>query len=246
MLEKLFESLDENVFTAELKESLEVSFNEAVDTKATIIAEARIEEEIDSLNEKSEQHIEMLNEKAEEYVDMKKAEMVDSLDKYLDRIVEEFINESSDKLVRAEDVEKADMIIEAFEALLVSTGVKISDIVEAKDNSSIETKLDESIDKYDALVEENIALVEENNNLIKMGIISELTEGLTLIEAEQFEKLADLVEFTKDDSYLEKLETIKESVKGAAVPVVENNEEINEAKQEQKKEPVKSDFSHLI
>jgi hypothetical protein len=92
MLEKLFESLDENVFTAELKESLEAQFNEAVEAKAAIIADEKIEEATDSLNEKSEAHIDFLNEKADQYVAQKQSEMVDSLDKYLDRVVEEFFS----------------------------------------------------------------------------------------------------------------------------------------------------------
>ena len=216
MLEKLFESLDEKVFTPELKKALEAQFNEAVETKAESIAEAKIEEEIDSLNEKAEQHVEFLNKKAEEYIEMKQAEMVESLDKYLERVVDKFVAEAKDLLAESVKSEKADMIIEAFDAMLVATGVQVAKIVEAKDETAIETKLVENTAKYDALVEENIALSEENKKLIKMGVISELKEGLSLVEAEKFEKLAELVEFSKSGEFLTKLTTIKESVKGTA------------------------------
>lgn len=216
MLEKLFESLDEKVFTPELKKALEAQFNEAVETKAESIAEAKIEEEIDSLNEKAEQHVEFLNKKAEEYIEMKQAEMVESLDKYLERVVDKFVAEAKDLLAESVKSEKADMIIEAFDAMLVATGVQVAQIVEAKDETAIDAKLAESTAKYDALVEENIALSEENKKLIKMGVISELKEGLSLVEAEKFEKLAELVEFSKSGEFLTKLTTIKESVKGTA------------------------------
>lgn len=216
MLEKLFESLDEKVFTPELKKALEAQFNEAVETKAESIAEAKIEEEIDSLNEKAEQHVEFLNKKAEEYTAMKQAEMVESLDKYLERVVDKFVAEAKDLLAESVKSEKADMIIEAFDAMLVATGVQVAKIVEAKDETAIETKLAKNTAKYDALVEENIALSEENKKLIKMGVISELKEGLSLVEAEKFEKLAELVEFSKSGEFLTKLTTIKESVKGTA------------------------------
>ena len=216
MLEKLFESLDEKVFTPELKKALEAQFNEAVETKAESIAEAKIEEEIDSLNEKAEQHVEFLNKKAEEYTAMKQAEMVESLDKYLERVVDKFVVEAKDLLAESVKSEKADMIIEAFDAMLVATGVQVAKIVEAKDETAIETKLAKNTAKYDALVEENIALSEENKKLIKMGVISELKEGLSLVEAEKFEKLAELVEFSKSGEFLTKLTTIKESVKGTA------------------------------
>ena len=216
MLEKLFESLDEKVFTPELKKALEAQFNEAVETKAESIAEAKIEEEIDSLNEKAEQHVEFLNKKSEEYIAMKQTEMVESLDKYLERVVDKFVAEAKDLLAESVKSEKADMIIEAFDAMLVATGVQVAKIVEAKDETAIETKLVENTAKYDALVEENIALSEENKKLIKMGVISELKEGLSLVEAEKFEKLAELVEFSKSGEFLTKLTTIKESVKGTA------------------------------
>ena len=215
-LSALFESLDEKVFTPELKKALEAQFNEAVETKAESIAEAKIEEEIDSLNEKAEQHVEFLNKKAEEYIAMKQAEMVESLDKYLERVVDKFVAEAKDLLAESVKSEKADMIIEAFDAMLVATGVQVAKIVEAKDETAIETNLAENIAKYDALVEENIALSEENKKLIKMGVISELKEGLSLVEAEKFEKLAELVEFSKSGEFLTKLTTIKESVKGTA------------------------------
>lgn len=232
MLEKLFESLDEKVFTDELKESLESQFNEAVEAKAAELSEAAVEAEISSLNEKSEQHIEFLNEKADQFVAMKQSEMVESLDKYLDRIVEEFMVEAKTALDESIKSEKADMIVEAFDSMLVATGVEVAKIVEAKKetvDASVEAKLEESTAKYDSLVEETIALKEENETLIKMGVIAEMKEGLSLVEAEKFIKLADLVEFTKDEAYAEKLETIKESVKGA----VEAKEELKESVEEE-------------
>ena len=234
MLEKLFESIDEKVFTPELKDALEVQFNEAVEAKAAVVADEKIEEAVESLNEKSEQHIDFLNEKAEAYVEMKQAEMVESLDKYLDRIVSEFLSEAQEALDESIKTEKADMIIEAFDSMLTATGVEVAKIVESKDESAVEKQLEESVSKYDELVEEVIALKEQNDTLIKMGVINEMKEGLSIVESEKFEKLADLVEFTKDESYAEKLETIKESVKGAVEKAEEAIEESATASEEVK------------
>lgn len=242
MLDKIFESLDDKVFTTDLKESLTTEFEVAVEEKAASIAETRIEEEIESLNEKSEQHIEMLDEKAEEYVELKQAEMVESLDKYLDRIVEEFVSEAKDALTESIKNEKADMIIEAFDSMIVATGVKLAQIVEAKDNAEVDNKLEESISKYDALVEENIALEEENKDLAKCGIIAEMKDGLSLVESDKFEKLAGIVEFSKDEVFVQKLETIKESVKGTAEV---NDKDLTEAakNEDQSKAP---SWAHLV
>lgn len=241
MLEKLFESLDEKVFTVELKEALEAQFNEAVESKAASIAEARIQEEIGSLNEKSEAHIDFLNEKADAYVAMKQTEMVESLDKYLDRIVEEFVAEAKAALEESVKSEKADMIIEAFDTMLTATGVEVAKIVEAKDESAVEKKLEESVAKYDSLVEEVITLKSENDTLVKLGVINEMKEGLSIVEAEKFVKLADLVEFTRDEAFAAKLETIKESVKGAVE--VKEEEKVTESVKSEVKAPV---WAHLV
>jgi hypothetical protein len=161
------------------------------------------------------------------------------LDKYLDRIVSEFISEAKDALDESVKSEKADMIIEAFDTMLTATGVEVAKIVEAKDESAVEKKLEESVEKYDVLVEENIALKEQNDTLIKMGVINEMKEGLSIVEAEKFVKLANLVEFSKDEAFAEKLETIKESVKGA---VEAKDEELKESV----KEVAKPAWAHLV
>lgn len=125
-------------------------------------------------------------------------------------------SESSLSLSESIKSEKADMLIEAFEAMMVATGVKVATIVEAKNDESAETQLQESISKYDSLVGENIELNKRNNDLTRLGIIFELKENLSLVESEKFVKLAEIVDFSNDSSYLTKLETIKESVKGTA------------------------------
>ena len=181
---------------------------------------------------KAEEHKTFLDEKAEEYISSKLEEMLDNVDKYLDRIVEEFVDEASDKLDESLKSEKADMIIEAFDAMLIATGVEVSKIVEAKEETEAESKLAESIEKYDTLVEDNIELKSQNEKLLKSGIILELKEGLSLVEAQKFERLAHIVDFSSSEKYLEKLQTIKESVK--AKPSVEKVEEKVEDNTEEK------------
>jgi hypothetical protein len=135
------------------------------------------------------------------------------------------------------------MIIEAFDSMLTATGVEVAKIVEAKDDSAVENKLEESVAKYDSLVEELIALKDENETLIKMGVISELKEGLSIVEAEKFVKLAGLVEFTKDEAFAEKLETIKESVKGA---VEAKEEELTETVVQEGESNEAPAWAHLV
>jgi len=215
-LKKLFESLDNKVFTDELKESLETSFNEAVESKAIILMDEKLEEKMDELEERADEHIKLLNEDKEKELNEAKEEISNNVNMYLDRVVDDFLEEVKTKLDESVLSEKADMIVEAFDSMLIATGVKVADIVEAKDNSNVSKQLEESKVKYDALVEEVFSLKNENEKLIVMGAIAEMSEDLSLVESEKFKKLAELVEFTNDSKYVEKLETIKESVQGTS------------------------------
>ena len=217
MLKTLFEAIDEKVLTNYLKESLEVQFNEAVELKAQTLAEElaaeKIQEAVDGMSEKVEameaKHVEDLAEAKAEFASEVEA-MIESVDKYLDRAVEEFVAEAKETLAESAKSEKADLIIEALSAMMVTAGVEVSTIVEAKEASDVETKLEESIAKYDALIEEVIEKDAKINELIKIGVISEMKEGLSLVESEKFEKLAEIVDFSKDEAYLAKLNTLKE------------------------------------
>ena len=238
MIEKLFESLDKKVFTDELKEGLLTSFNEAV--------EAKVQDEIETLSEKSEAHIDLLSEKAEEFKEMlaeetqaKEEALLEQVDAYLEKIVEEFVAEAEEQLDANLVNEKADLMIEAFDSMLVAGGVEVQKIVEAKEETEAEHKLEESTEKYDALVEENIKLERENETLIQMGVINEMKDGLSMVEAEKFEELAAIVEFEKSEAYADKLNLIKENVKSG---VGEKTDEVlNESKSKSHKA-----YSHLI
>src|SRR5574344_1023107 len=105
---KLFESLDDKVFTDELKESLEVQFNEAVELKAQEIAEERILVLEEKAQEFEATKTQMLEEKAQEFIEMKMVEIGETVEKYLNRIVEDFVTESKEKLEESIKSEKAD------------------------------------------------------------------------------------------------------------------------------------------
>ena len=244
-ISKVFESLDDKVFTADLKESLEIQFNEAVELKVQELVEAKTLALEEKAEEYAEMKVEMIEEKAEEFVEKKMQELSESVERYLDRIIEDFINESKEKLEESIKSEQSEMIIEAFDSLLVATGVELSKIVEAKEENDEKSKLEESIKKYDNLIEENISLKEENDKLVKLGIINEMKEGLSLLESEKFEKAASIVDFSRDNSYVNKLEIIKESILGTVEPKKEEKEVIVESVKESKIE-IENDFSHLI
>ena len=196
---------------AELKETQEVELKEALEAKTV-----EIEEKADAyIAEALEAKTVEIEEKSQEFIAEKMKEMNESLDLFLDKVVEEFVTESKEKLNESLKAEKADMIIEAFESMVTAGSIDVMKIAEAKDLSYADSKLTESIEKYDALMADFLSLKKENTELAKSGIISEMKEGLSLVEAKKFETLAGMVPFSRDEKYTADLEVIKESVKGA-------------------------------
>ena len=67
MLQKLYEQIDSKVLTADVCESLEREFAAAVDSRASAIADSRVEEIETELQEQQQQHIRELDEAAAQY-----------------------------------------------------------------------------------------------------------------------------------------------------------------------------------
>ena len=70
-MNKLFESLDEKVFTPELKEQLEAEFNAAVEDRANLIAESKLEDEKVNLDKICQEYKQQLDESYRELVSEK-------------------------------------------------------------------------------------------------------------------------------------------------------------------------------
>ena len=168
------------------------------------------EEERKAINE----HINKLNELAEEYVDLTCKEIIENLDMYAENVINEFINDYKDKLDMKINESNTSVILDMFSTLCLKTGIGLKEINEAKaekDNAKKEEDAD-LLERYNKEVNENIRLRKENNNLIKAGIINEMKDGLTILQAQKFEKIAETIDFTRDENFINKLKSIKENI----------------------------------
>ena len=80
------------------------------------------------------------------------------------------------------------------------------DVLEAQSEkiSQLEAKLSETIEK-------NVSMKSNNAQLVREQVISEMSTDLAETEIEKFKSLTEDVDFTDEDSYKEKLETLKEN-----------------------------------
>ena len=232
-LEKLFESLDENVFTPALKDELTATFNEAVEKKAKVIADDEIQTRLAEINEKADsyksylqneqkQYIEKINEKAEEYTDLYKEELLSKLDQYLSVIAENFVKDANESLKSNLNEHKMKALDGLFTSMCRVTGVDALGII--KESKRLVNDKGESLTKQVNSLTESIFKLNDKikkqkstiNELLKMGVISQIGEGLTLIQRDKFERLAESIAFTNDKRYVRQLEQLRDTVKGVS------------------------------
>lgn len=205
ILEPMFEAMS---IDQDKKVELQESFDKAVLVKTTELMESYVEEQI---NEKEE----ILKEEYAEKVTM----LESSLDGYLDTVVEEFITENAPSYEAQIQDEKSKSLLELFDKMVELTGTEMLSIQEAKqtlDEAAIEEtaafKVDTLEEKVSELADRLVEAKRESDKYLQSGLLNEMKEGLSMLEGEKFEKIASLVPFDRSASYLDKLETLKESI----------------------------------
>jgi len=203
-MEQLFESLDIDL-NEETKTKLAESFDKAVMSRTVELMDSHVETKVNEARE-------VLEEEYQEKIE----NLEDSLDGYLQSVVEEFVEENQPVYESQIQEEKAKTLLEMFDSMLKVAGVTMLDINESHseyhDENDASAKLERMEEKYNDLSEKLVESRREADKYLKGGVILEMTEGLSMLEKEKFEKLAEMVTFTKDESFVTSLETIKESI----------------------------------
>jgi len=199
---ELFESMD---IEKEQKIALQESFDKAVLKTTTDLMEEYVEKEVAA-------KVVTLEEEYKEKVEG----LTESLDGYLDTVVEDFITENAPMYEAQIADEKAASLLETFDKMVEILGVDMLRIQESKETvdaeNDVETKLEEKDTKLSEMAEKLVEAKREADKYLKAGLIAEVAKGLTVLESAKFEKLSDMVAFDRNSAYLEKLETIKESI----------------------------------
>jgi hypothetical protein len=190
----------------DFKEKAQLIFETAIQNK--------LDEHIQYLTEATAEHFMYLDEAVSdiivEEIEAFTAEAQEQLDKYLDYVVEEFLEQNEIALESSIKVEIAESMFEGFKSLLSEHNVDVSsekiDLVDEviEENAEI-------VESYNREVEKNIELLEELKGLKKAILIAELTEELTSVEAEQFASLLENVEYTTEESFIKKVTILAEA-----------------------------------
>ncbi len=203
--------------------------SEEFQDKARTIFEAAINSRVASIAEDLKKENE---EKISEEIESVKSKLVERVDSYLEYVADEWLKENALAVEHGLKSEMTESFLggmrKLFEEHYVSIPEDKYDVVE-----NMVTKLDEMETKLNEQIERNVGLNKRLAESTADGIVSQVAEGLALSQKEKLTTLAESVEFESEESYREKLETLKESYFGQSVQKETSEQVLNEEAQAQ-------------
>lgn len=195
-----------------MKEEVELMFSEEnlseeFKGKVATIFEARVNDRISQIQEELESKF---TESFEEVVEQFTVEMTEKVNDYLNYVVEEWMSENEIAIEKGLRTELTEDFMVGLRNLFAENYIDIPDekvnVVEELSEKVLELE-----EKLNEEIQNSIELTKELNESKRIGAIHEVTKGLTDTQAEKVKSLAESVEFTTEEEYLDKLEIIKEN-----------------------------------
>ena len=204
-----FQSYSENLdMSDDVKALLEgENLSEEFKQKATTIFEAAVMSRIEVIAEDVEKQ---LVEQFESAVEEIKEELAGKVDEYLNYMVNEWMEQNELAIENGLRSEIAEDFIGGLRNLFIEHYI---DIPEDKVDvvSQMAEKVAELEDALNEQITKGIALTKELNEQKKVEAVYEACEGLTQTQVEKLKSLAEGVEFTTEDEFATKLDTLKSS-----------------------------------
>ena len=150
-------------------------------------------------------------------------DVVEKVDDYLNYVVEQWMTDNELAIERGLKGEIAEDFISGLKNLFEDHYIDVPDEKYDILESNL-TKIEELEDKLNQQIEENIQLKKQKGELVKESMIADIADGMTDTETEKFVDLVADVEFSDEESYTEKLQTIKESYFGTGVSETSSDE----------------------
>lgn len=215
-LEDRLASVDVSEDVSALVNGEEIS--EEFKEKASTIFEAAVKSKLRSEVERIESA--KVQEVAEE-VNKVQSELTEKVDAYMGYVVEEWMKENEIAIERGLKGEIAEDFISGLKSLFEEHYIDVPDEKydilgsQSEKIDGLEAKLNEQIEK-------SAELKKQNNLLVRESVFAEVSSDLADTEAEKFKSLAEDVDFTDEDSFRSKLDTLKESYFPKATTVAES------------------------
>jgi hypothetical protein len=197
--------------------------------KVKTIFEARVYDKVKQIEEETEAKYASMLEEAVEAV---KTDLTEKVNDYIGYVVEQWMEENQIAIEKGIRSEITEDFINGLRNLFAEHYIDVpSEKVDLVDElagklEEVEAKLNEEVERN---VEYRKALIEAH----KTEVTREVCEGLTATQAEKIKALAESVEFSTEDEFKEKLETIRENYFPSGVKKADEaqlNEQVDEEK----------------
>jgi hypothetical protein len=211
--EKMHDDEKKEMMKKKMKEDIDALFSddstisEEFKTKAATIFEARVLDRVQQIEEEVEtKYASMLEEAVTEI----KADLTTKVDDYLNYVVEQWLADNEIAIESGLRAELTEDFIAGLRNLFAEHYIDVPtekvDLVDelAGKVEELEGKLNEEIERGVGFAK---ALVESRKN----EITREVCDGLTTTQIEKIKSLAESVEFSTEDEYKNKIETIREN-----------------------------------
>ena len=184
-------------------EDLSEEFKEKAATIFEAAVKSKTREEVTRIVE--EQQIAIAEE-----VDEYKQSLAEKVDQYLDYVVEEWMKENELAIERGLKGEIAEDFISGLKQLFEDHYIDVPDekydVLEAQSE-----KIAELEEQLNGIMEQNIEMKTANSELVREQVISEAASDLSDTQFEKFKSLTEEIDFSDQDTFREKLGTLKES-----------------------------------
>ena len=207
--EEVVEEIVVETSVASLFEGEELS--EEFKNKIEIVFEAAVSERVAKETLAIEENLtKTLEHELQESITERVDEIIENLDKYLDYVVKEWMEENEVAIEAGIKVEMAESFMGGLKDLFEQHNVEVDE--ETFDAvASLEEEIENLKNEANELVETNIKLQKMLDEDAAEDIFVEMTEGLTDVQEERFRTLAESLNKSDLEAYAKSLKVIKES-----------------------------------
>ena len=181
--------------------------SEEFQEKAKTIFEAAINSRVAAIKESLEKDAEAV---LAEEIETVKTELNERVDSYLEYVADEWFTENQLAVEQGLKTEMSESFLTGMKSLFEEHYVTIPeekyDVLE-----SMVEKLDDMESKLNEQIVKNVSLNSRLAESVADGILESVSDGLAATQKEKLASLSESVEFESEESYREKLETLKES-----------------------------------
>jgi methyltransferase-like protein len=179
----------------EFREKAKTIFEAAINAKVSEIKSKLDEEKTTAIEEAVAEH---------------KAELTERTDSYLEYVAGEWLKENQLAVEHGLKTEMTESFLSGMKSLFEDHYVSIPDEKYDVVSTMVE-KLDDMETKLNEQIEKNVALNKRLSESTSDVILGSVSEGLAATQKEKLATLAEGVEFESEESYKEKLTTLRES-----------------------------------